>query len=133
MNCTICDSDTDVIQPMCCREKNNICRDCIDMVNMCPFCRRQKDSLYCNPTKYPVVADDGWVSYCGIRGTIEQHSTTMYNGCVVDNNSHVYHMSVLIDDFKLLMTMLSGKEELKLSRINSRVIQCLNGNDCSWW
>ena len=41
-NCSICETTDDVIRPLCCQEKNTICRKCIDKVNMCPFCRTEK-------------------------------------------------------------------------------------------
>ncbi len=42
MICDICGNDENVISPMCCNEKNNICRNCIENVDKCPFCRCSK-------------------------------------------------------------------------------------------
>lgn len=42
MNCLICESNENVIQPLCCNESYNICRDCINKVDKCPHCRTGK-------------------------------------------------------------------------------------------
>jgi hypothetical protein len=43
--CSICESTIDVIKPMCCGEKNPLCRECIRRVEKCPFCRTPKDTF----------------------------------------------------------------------------------------
>lgn len=43
MECAICEGTDNVIQPLCCREKNSVCRDCIELVDFCPFCRCPKE------------------------------------------------------------------------------------------
>ncbi len=44
--CLVCYGTDETIKPKCCKEKHSICFECIEQVDMCPFCRSMKQCDY---------------------------------------------------------------------------------------